>query len=70
MKTFDEYVTEIERRHKEAKREKINGELLQRAERYTHEEAFALLCSELTFIIGVSEILPLEEQKGGILPVA
>ncbi|MBQ8342672.1 MAG: hypothetical protein IJY21_01055 [Clostridia bacterium] len=63
MLYFDEYVTKMEERRAREKRAACNAKIAQGLRERTHAQAVAELYAGLTFVGGVSDILPPVEAE-------
>ena len=63
MVSFDEYINQMEERRAREKRAALNGVLAQSLREKTHSEVVESLYASLTFIGGVSDVLPPVAQQ-------
>lgn len=69
MLNFDEYVMQMEERRAREKRADLNAALSQGLREKTHAQAVAELYAGLTFVVGVSDVLPPVGAENRLQPV-
>ena len=68
MLNFDEYVTKMEERRAQEQRAGFNAAIAQGLRERTHGETVAALYAALTFVGGVSDVLPPLGAESALLP--
>ena len=68
MWNFDEYVTKMEERRAQEKRAWFNAAIARGLREKTHGESVAELYAALTFVGGVSDVLPAVGAGRGLQP--
>ncbi len=68
MLIFEEYVRQMEERSSQEKRAAINAVLAQGLRERTHGETVAALYAALTFVGGVSDVLPPVSAERALQP--